>query len=110
MRDSCFCRIGGERVLLISTIAWASLTAATPVLVHLNVSPLITMTTTRFLMGLFQGNKRDRHYSDVKSPKKKQQKQVLKDNCTHMAINRLTEALYSSDFPCLNIVVNIDLI
>ncbi|XP_041954462.1 solute carrier family 17 member 9 [Alosa sapidissima] len=48
-------RIGGERVLLMSTIAWASIATLTPVLTHLNVSPLITMTTARFLMGLFQG-------------------------------------------------------
>ncbi|XP_062397457.1 voltage-gated purine nucleotide uniporter SLC17A9-like [Sardina pilchardus] len=48
-------RIGGERVLFISSIAWGSMTAVTPVLAHLNISPLITMTMARFLMGLFQG-------------------------------------------------------
>ncbi|XP_042563586.1 solute carrier family 17 member 9-like [Clupea harengus] len=48
-------RIGGERVLLWSTTAWAFITAVTPVLVRLNVSPLVTMTIARFLMGLFQG-------------------------------------------------------
>ncbi|KAL2103286.1 hypothetical protein ACEWY4_000154 [Coilia grayii] len=48
-------RIGGERVLLLSSTGWAFVTAVTPLLAHLSISPLVTMTTARFLMGLFQG-------------------------------------------------------
>ncbi|KAL2103285.1 hypothetical protein ACEWY4_000153 [Coilia grayii] len=48
-------RIGGERVLLLSSTGWAFVTTVTPLLAHLSISPLITMTTARFLMGLFQG-------------------------------------------------------
>ncbi|XP_063064352.1 voltage-gated purine nucleotide uniporter SLC17A9-like isoform X2 [Engraulis encrasicolus] len=48
-------RIGGEKVLLLSSTAWTLVTAITPVSAHLRISPLITMTAARFFMGLFQG-------------------------------------------------------
>ncbi|XP_030641057.1 solute carrier family 17 member 9 [Chanos chanos] len=48
-------RIGGERVLLLSTSAWAAMTAITPALANLGSQPLVTMTLARFLMGVLQG-------------------------------------------------------
>ncbi|CAB1329901.1 unnamed protein product [Coregonus sp. 'balchen'] len=47
-------RIGGERVLLLATTSWASITACTPLLARLGISPLTSMTVARFLMGLLQ--------------------------------------------------------
>ncbi|KAK7135898.1 hypothetical protein R3I94_014540 [Phoxinus phoxinus] len=48
-------RIGGERVLLLSTSSWAVLTAITPLLTKIGPRPLVTMTVTRFLLGVMQG-------------------------------------------------------
>ncbi|KAL1020971.1 hypothetical protein UPYG_G00007050 [Umbra pygmaea] len=48
-------RIGGERVLLLSTTCWAAVTACTPLVAYLGISPLASMTVARFLMGLLQG-------------------------------------------------------
>uniref|UniRef100_A0A672IIG8 Solute carrier family 17 member 9a n=1 Tax=Salarias fasciatus TaxID=181472 RepID=A0A672IIG8_SALFA len=48
-------KIGGERVLFISTVSWTLITAATPLLVHLSSHTLAVMTGARFLMGVLQG-------------------------------------------------------
>ncbi|XP_052419429.1 solute carrier family 17 member 9 isoform X1 [Carassius gibelio] len=48
-------RIGGERVLLLSTSSWAVMTAITPLLANIGLRPLVTMTATRFLLGVMQG-------------------------------------------------------
>ncbi|XP_068161762.1 solute carrier family 17 member 9b [Antennarius striatus] len=48
-------RVGGEKVLLLSTAAWGSMTAFTPVLSHFCSEPIVSMTLSRFLMGLLQG-------------------------------------------------------
>ncbi|XP_051760286.1 solute carrier family 17 member 9 isoform X2 [Ctenopharyngodon idella] len=48
-------RIGGERVLLLSTPSWAVMTAITPLLANIGLRPLVTMTVTRFLLGAMQG-------------------------------------------------------
>uniref|UniRef100_A0A8C1AZU2 Voltage-gated purine nucleotide uniporter SLC17A9 n=2 Tax=Cyprinus carpio TaxID=7962 RepID=A0A8C1AZU2_CYPCA len=48
-------RIGGERVLLLSTSSWAVMTAITPLLANIGLQPLVTMTVTRFLLGVMQG-------------------------------------------------------
>lgn len=53
----CFDRIGGERVLLLATTSWASITACTPLLAQLGISSLTSMTVARFLMGLLQGER-----------------------------------------------------
>lgn len=53
--EHCFYRIGGERVLLLSTSSWAMMTAITPLLVNIGLRPLVTMTVTRFLLGVMQG-------------------------------------------------------
>lgn len=51
----CLDRIGGERVLIISTLSWAFMTSITPLLVTMGFPPLITIVVTRFLMGVLQG-------------------------------------------------------
>ncbi|KAG7222432.1 hypothetical protein CRUP_029336, partial [Coryphaenoides rupestris] len=48
-------RVGGEKVLLLSTAAWGAMTAFTPVLAHFCSQPIFSMTLARFLMGLLQG-------------------------------------------------------
>ncbi|XP_029995536.1 solute carrier family 17 member 9-like [Sphaeramia orbicularis] len=48
-------KMGGERVLLMSAVLWALITAATPLLAHLGSHTVFFMSTARFLMGLFQG-------------------------------------------------------
>uniref|UniRef100_A0AAQ4RKV4 Major facilitator superfamily (MFS) profile domain-containing protein n=1 Tax=Gasterosteus aculeatus aculeatus TaxID=481459 RepID=A0AAQ4RKV4_GASAC len=48
-------KLGGERVLLISAVSWALITAVTPLLAHLGSHTLALMTMARFLMGLLQG-------------------------------------------------------
>ncbi|XP_072537038.1 voltage-gated purine nucleotide uniporter SLC17A9 [Salminus brasiliensis] len=48
-------RIGGERVLLLSTSSWAAVTAITPLLANTGLPPLFTMIVARFLMGVLQG-------------------------------------------------------
>ncbi|CAN9515434.1 unnamed protein product [Ophioblennius macclurei] len=48
-------KIGGERVLFISTACWTLVTVATPLLVHLSSHTLAVMTVARFLMGVLQG-------------------------------------------------------
>ncbi|XP_001336574.1 voltage-gated purine nucleotide uniporter SLC17A9 isoform X2 [Danio rerio] len=48
-------RIGGERVLLLSTSSWGIMTALTPILAKTGLSPLLTMTASRFLLGVMQG-------------------------------------------------------
>ena len=54
---SCVCRVGGEKVLLLSAAAWGSMTAFTPILAHFCSQPILSMTVARFLMGLLQGEK-----------------------------------------------------
>uniref|UniRef100_A0A667WQ39 Solute carrier family 17 member 9 n=1 Tax=Myripristis murdjan TaxID=586833 RepID=A0A667WQ39_9TELE len=48
-------KVGGERVLFISTASWAVITAVTPLLAKVGNYPLALMTMSRFLMGLSQG-------------------------------------------------------
>ncbi|KAI2661710.1 hypothetical protein H4Q32_007361 [Labeo rohita] len=48
-------RIGGERVLLLSTSSWAVMTAITPLLANIGLQPLVSMTVSRFLLGVLQG-------------------------------------------------------
>ncbi|KAF1390139.1 hypothetical protein PFLUV_G00055010 [Perca fluviatilis] len=48
-------RMGGERVLFISAVSWALITAGTPLLAHLGSHTLALLTMARFLMGLMQG-------------------------------------------------------
>ncbi|XP_062247169.1 voltage-gated purine nucleotide uniporter SLC17A9-like [Platichthys flesus] len=48
-------RVGGERVLFISTGLWALITALTPLLAQLSSHTLALMTLARILMGLLQG-------------------------------------------------------
>lgn len=48
-------RVGGEKVLLLSAAAWGSMTAFTPILAHFCSQPILSMTLSRFLMGLLQG-------------------------------------------------------
>lgn len=48
-------RVGGEKVLLLAATAWGSLTAFTPILAHICSQPIFSMTLSRFLMGLLQG-------------------------------------------------------
>lgn len=55
MRDLWAHRVGGEKVLLLSAAAWGSLTAFTPILAHICSQPIFSMTLSRFLMGLLQG-------------------------------------------------------
>ncbi|XP_071756298.1 voltage-gated purine nucleotide uniporter SLC17A9-like [Centroberyx gerrardi] len=56
-------KVGGERVLFLSTASWAAITAATPLLAPLGGHPLALMTMARFLMGLLQGA----HYPSLAS-------------------------------------------
>uniref|UniRef100_A0A3B4AQ80 Major facilitator superfamily (MFS) profile domain-containing protein n=1 Tax=Periophthalmus magnuspinnatus TaxID=409849 RepID=A0A3B4AQ80_9GOBI len=55
MFSVCCCRIGGERVLLMSAASWGVITAGTPLMARLCSRTLFLMTTARFLMGLLQG-------------------------------------------------------
>ncbi|XP_066500698.1 voltage-gated purine nucleotide uniporter SLC17A9 [Hoplias malabaricus] len=48
-------RIGGERVVLVSTSSWATVTTITPLLANVGLPPLYTMMLARFLMGVMQG-------------------------------------------------------
>ncbi|XP_034393696.1 solute carrier family 17 member 9-like [Cyclopterus lumpus] len=48
-------KMGGERVLFISAVSWAVITAATPLVAHLGSHTVALMTMTRFLLGLLQG-------------------------------------------------------
>ncbi|XP_078111740.1 voltage-gated purine nucleotide uniporter SLC17A9-like isoform X2 [Sander vitreus] len=48
-------KMGGERVLFISAVSWALITAGTPLLAHLGSHTLALLTMARFLMGLTQG-------------------------------------------------------
>ncbi|XP_068604702.1 solute carrier family 17 member 9b [Brachionichthys hirsutus] len=48
-------RVGGEKVVLLSAAAWGSMTAFTPILARFCSQPIISMTLSRFLMGLLQG-------------------------------------------------------
>lgn len=54
--DLCVRRVGGEKILLLSAAAWGSMTAFTPVLAHFCSQPIFSMTLSRFLMGLLQGD------------------------------------------------------
>ncbi|XP_060787935.1 voltage-gated purine nucleotide uniporter SLC17A9 [Neoarius graeffei] len=56
-------KIGGERVLIISTSSWATMTVLTPLLVKMGFPPLITLTLSRFSMGVLQGV----HYPSLNS-------------------------------------------
>uniref|UniRef100_A0A8B9Y5F2 Voltage-gated purine nucleotide uniporter SLC17A9 n=1 Tax=Bos mutus grunniens TaxID=30521 RepID=A0A8B9Y5F2_BOSMU len=49
------CRIGGEKVILLSASAWGFITVATPLLAHLGSAHLAFMTFSRILTGLLQG-------------------------------------------------------
>ncbi|XP_030618748.1 solute carrier family 17 member 9 [Delphinapterus leucas] len=49
------CRIGGEKVILLSASAWGFITAATPLLSRLSSAHLAFMTFSRILTGLLQG-------------------------------------------------------
>lgn len=42
-------------MLLLAAAAWGSLTAFTPILAHICSQPIFSMTLSRFLMGLLQG-------------------------------------------------------
>uniref|UniRef100_A0A8B9M3D9 Voltage-gated purine nucleotide uniporter SLC17A9 n=1 Tax=Astyanax mexicanus TaxID=7994 RepID=A0A8B9M3D9_ASTMX len=48
-------RVGGEKVMLLSAAAWGAMTAFTPILAHFCSQPIVSMTISRFLMGLLQG-------------------------------------------------------
>ncbi|CAL8367211.1 unnamed protein product [Lota lota] len=48
-------KVGGERIIFFSTASWAVITAATPLLGHLQLHSVAAMTVGRFLMGLLQG-------------------------------------------------------
>ncbi|TSM04904.1 Solute carrier family 17 member 9 [Bagarius yarrelli] len=48
-------RVGGEKVMLLSASAWGAMTAFTPILAHFCSQPIVSMTVSRFLMGLLQG-------------------------------------------------------
>ncbi|XP_016300451.1 solute carrier family 17 member 9-like [Sinocyclocheilus anshuiensis] len=48
-------RVGGEKVLILSAAAWGAMTAFTPILAHFCSQPIVSMTISRFLMGLLQG-------------------------------------------------------
>ncbi|TRY84727.1 hypothetical protein DNTS_027426 [Danionella cerebrum] len=48
-------RVGGEKVMLLSAAAWGAMTAFTPILAHFCSQPIVSMTLSRFLMGLLQG-------------------------------------------------------
>uniref|UniRef100_A0A8C9Z637 Voltage-gated purine nucleotide uniporter SLC17A9 n=1 Tax=Sander lucioperca TaxID=283035 RepID=A0A8C9Z637_SANLU len=48
-------KMGGERVVFISAVSWALITAGTPLLAHLGSHTLALLTMARFLMGLTQG-------------------------------------------------------
>lgn len=48
-------RVGGEKVMLLSAAAWGAMTAFTPILAHFCSQPIVSMTVSRFLMGLLQG-------------------------------------------------------
>ncbi|XP_016429798.1 solute carrier family 17 member 9b [Sinocyclocheilus rhinocerous] len=48
-------RVGGEKVLMLSAAAWGAMTAFTPILAHFCSQPIVSMTISRFLMGLLQG-------------------------------------------------------
>ncbi|XP_062871983.1 solute carrier family 17 member 9b [Trichomycterus rosablanca] len=47
--------VGGEKVLLLSAAAWGAMTAFTPILAQFCSQPILSMTVSRFLMGLLQG-------------------------------------------------------
>lgn len=59
--NTCVCafvdlfRVGGEKVMLLSAAAWGAMTAFTPILAHFCSQPIVSMTVSRFLMGLLQG-------------------------------------------------------
>lgn len=59
--NACVCvfvdlfRVGGEKVMLLSAAAWGAMTAFTPILAHFCSQPIVSMTVSRFLMGLLQG-------------------------------------------------------
>uniref|UniRef100_A0A3B1IEA2 Solute carrier family 17 member 9b n=1 Tax=Astyanax mexicanus TaxID=7994 RepID=A0A3B1IEA2_ASTMX len=46
--------VGGEKVMLLSAAAWGAMTAFTPILAHFCSQPIVSMTISRFLMGLLQ--------------------------------------------------------
>lgn len=54
-------RVGGEKVLLLSAAAWGAMTAFTPILAHFCSQPIVSMTISRFLMGLLQGERLHPH-------------------------------------------------
>ncbi|XP_055508595.1 solute carrier family 17 member 9b [Leucoraja erinacea] len=48
-------RLGGAKILMLSTCAWGFVVIFTPVIVHQSSSPIVLLTASRFLMGLLQG-------------------------------------------------------
>ncbi|XP_067904403.1 solute carrier family 17 member 9b [Heterodontus francisci] len=48
-------RLGGDKMLLLSTTAWGSVITLTPLIVHCCSTPLVLLTISRFFMGLLQG-------------------------------------------------------
>ncbi|CAL8319454.1 unnamed protein product [Merluccius merluccius] len=48
-------KVGGERILFFSTASWAVVTAATPLLGHVETHSVAAMMIGRLLMGLLQG-------------------------------------------------------
>ncbi|XP_072412776.1 solute carrier family 17 member 9b isoform X2 [Chiloscyllium punctatum] len=48
-------RLGGDKILLLSATSWGSVITLTPLIVHWSSTPILFLTLSRFLMGLFQG-------------------------------------------------------
>lgn len=48
-------RVGGEKVIVMAAVGWGSLLALTPMIAHFSSVPLVSVTLSRFLMGLLQG-------------------------------------------------------
>ncbi|XP_051887200.1 solute carrier family 17 member 9b isoform X1 [Pristis pectinata] len=48
-------RLGGDKILMLSTCAWGSVIILTPLVVHRSSAPIVLLTASRFLMGLLQG-------------------------------------------------------
>uniref|UniRef100_UPI00398E7E76 solute carrier family 17 member 9b n=1 Tax=Pristiophorus japonicus TaxID=55135 RepID=UPI00398E7E76 len=48
-------RLGGDKILLLSTAAWGSVITLTPLIAYCSSAPLVVLTISRFLMGLLQG-------------------------------------------------------
>ena len=75
-------RIGGEKVILLSTCAWGFITAVTPLLAHLSSAHLVFMTFSRILTGLLQGRAASLLPSLVSAVGEQ-------DECTHVVRTRV---------------------